>query len=551
MCGIWGIICSDKLTKCYKSYFDKLKKRGPDTSIYYESGDIKLGFARLSIMDKSNNGNQPFIIEEEDYTIYIICNGEIYEYKEIIKKYNLKVKSNSDCEVIGLLYNKFKKENNVNIMKKVLNEIKGGEFSFVIIDENKNNKDDRVIYLATDPTSVRPLFYSLNNSVLSFSSELKGITYAKNVKRLKGGICKQIKYKNKKIKICEYMYHKNQKITINNKYIDEDINVIYNKVYNCLKYSVSSMLKSDRPIGALLSGGLDSSLVVGLASKILKEKGKKLKTFSIGLPGGTDEKYALKVSEYCDTDHKHIKLNVDNFIKSIDDVINVTETFDITTIRASIGQYLISKWIKENTNIKVLLVGDGSDELCSGYKYFHYTPDPISSHNENCRLLDDIHLYDGLRADRCVSANGLEARLPFLKSSFIDLYLSIDPKLRIPINGVEKYLLRKSFESKNIIPKEVLFRSKEAFSDGVSNKKKSLYIILQEHFNKYYTDSEYERNVENIKHCKPLTKEALYYRMKFNKIFGIENAKIIPYFWLPKWCGDIKEPSARILNNYK
>jgi asparagine synthase (glutamine-hydrolysing) len=343
------------------------------------------------------------------------------------------------------------------------------------------------------------------------------------------------------------------------------VDKIKTKIRETFIESVRSKLFSDRPLGCLLSGGLDSSLVASIASRFLKERGQKLKTFSIGLEDSTDEYYARLVAKHIDSEHTHIKLEQDDFINALKDVIYVTETYDITTVRASTGQYLVSKWISKNTDIKVLLIGDGSDELAAGYMYFHKAPTPMELHQENVRLLKDIHFYDVLRADRGIAENGIEARVPFLDHRFVDLYLSIDPKLRHPASykeykeykntSLEKWLLREAFNVDDFLPSEVLFRKKEAFSDGVSSMKKSWYQIVQEFANEKYSDEYLESEKERIGFNKPPSKEALYFRKIWEEYFGTyetspQTAEVIPYFWLPKWCGDIKEPSARVLQVY-
>lgn len=247
----------------------------------------------------------------------------------------------------------------------------------------------------------------------------------------------------------------------------------------------------------------------------------------------------------------------EDFLKAVKEVIKVTETFDITTIRATTGNYLIGKWVNENTDVKVLLIGDGSDELCSGYMYFHKAPNPMDSHFENLRLIQDIHFYDVLRADRGLASNGLEARVPFLDKTFIRLILQTNPDFRIPTQTLkgfvmEKALLRDSFSGTGLLPDEVLYRPKEAFSDGVSSKKKSWFMILQEDCEKRFSDEELEKAKAEIDYLPPLSKEALYYRRQFQEFYGKgEVQRVVPYYWLPKWCGVVTDPSARVLEVYK
>ena len=318
-------------------------------------------------------------------------------------------------------------------------------------------------------------------------------------------------------------------------------------------------LESDRPIGALLSGGLDSSLVVSIAAAHLKKLGKRIRTFSIGIPGSTDKEFAEMVAKHCDTDHTHVEFTEQHFLEAIPEVILATETYDTTSIRASVGQFLISRWIKENTIIKVLLIGDGSDEVAAGYMYFHNAPSPFTSHIENVRLVQDIRFFDSLRADRCIAYNGIEARVPFLDHLFIDLYLSIPYEYRVPLQEgcigrkIEKWLLRKSFDRNNYVapylPAAVLWRKKEAFSDGVSSKQKSWYQVIQDNLESMYVSDEF-KDPMITSHISPKTKESLHYRLIFNKYFHPDAAGVIPYYWLPKWCGDITDPSARILKVY-
>jgi asparagine synthase (glutamine-hydrolysing) len=541
MCGIWGFI-TNKTNKNYDiiklfECFNKIKYRGPDTSRFIELNEfnqkIFLGFHRLAIIDRYSSGDQPFVIEYDNRTIYSITNGEIYNYMELIELYNLDTSlSKSDCYVIPLLYEKFGAYETAKLLD--------GEFSTVILDFYHETGELKVS-MFRDPLGIRPLFYNMTDDHLIFGSELKSVIINDpsdtDIRQFQPGYILEYTSSGYKLQLYTDIYN-------NNKILDDDVNTICQMIRETLEKSVISMLNTERPLGALLSGGLDSSLVVGIASKYLSKYNKKLRTFSIGIPGSTDRYYAELVANYCNTDHTHIELTVDDFLEAVNPVIYRTETFDITTIRASVGQYLVSKWISENTDIKVLLIGDGSDELTSGYMYFHKTPDPLSGHNENIRLLKNIHYFDVLRADRGIASNGLEARVPFLTKSFVKLYLQIPYDLRIPYNHDdkrEKWLLRRSFKNQSIIPDEVLYRPKEAFSDGVSSKEKSWYTILQENI---LIDS-----LKVYDYLPPKTKESAYYRDVFTNFFGDIN--IIPYFWLPKWCGDIEEPSARVLDVYK
>jgi asparagine synthase (glutamine-hydrolysing) len=561
MCGIW-LFLLQKSTDDIKNFllgtydaFMKTAKRGPDRSTFEvlsNPNNIAMGFHRLSIMDPSVKGDQPFKIENGSRTIWTICNGEIYNYNELACKYKMNLTSGSDCEIIPYLY----REKGIDILCKELE----GEYAFIILDiDMVTGRGD--LYACRDRFGIRPMFYSINDTSINFSSEIKSIINRENVKvfpprQYMHLTRKEDKWEDNGFKTYyDFEMHKftNKFMTLENTGLDK----IKTKIRETFIESVRSKLFSDRPLGCLLSGGLDSSLVASIASRFLKEKGQKLKTFSIGMDGSTDEYYAKLVAKHIDSDHTHIHFEEKDFINAITDVIYATETYDITTVRASTGQYLVSKWISENTDIKVLLIGDGSDELTAGYMYFHKAPTPQELHQENIRLLEDIHFYDVLRADRGIAQNGLEARVPFLDHKFVDLYLSIDPYLRHPLTfKLEKWLLREAFNVDEYLPHEVLFRKKEAFSDGVSSVKNSWYNIVQEFANKKYTDEYFESEKERIKYNSPPSKEALYFRKIWEFLFGEyekfpETSQVIPYFWLPKWCGDIKEPSARVLQVYQ
>lgn len=551
----------DYVKQVYDSFM-KTHMRGPDRSTFellHNPSNVLIGFHRLSIMDPTIKGDQPFKIESGDRTIWTICNGEIYNYNELAHKYNMHLTSGSDCEIIPHLY----KEKGIDVLCKELI----GEYAFIIVDINmKTGKGD--IYASRDRFGIRPLFYSFNDETLNFSSEMKSIVDKKNVKVFPP---RHYMHLNKNtdtwedLGLTKYYDFEMHEFTQESQFLGVEnmgLDKIKTKIRETFIESVRSKLFSDRPLGCLLSGGLDSSLVASIASRFLKEKGQKLKTFSIGLEDSTDEYYARLVAKHIDSDHTHIKLEQDDFINALKDVIYATETYDITTVRASTGQYLVSKWISKNTDIKVLLIGDGSDELAAGYMYFHKAPTPMELHKENVRLLKDIHFYDVLRADRGIAENGIEARVPFLDHRFVDLYLSIDPKLRHPETykeyknyALEKWLLRESFNVDDYLPQEVLFRKKEAFSDGVSSLKKSWYQIVQEYANEKYTDEYFASEQDRIGFNKPPSKEALYFRKIWEEYYGKYEespltSEVIPYFWLPKWCGDIKEPSARVLQVY-
>ena len=567
MCGIWGYISklknfsSTKKKELYYSFLN-IQSRGPDRTNFLELVEnvrMFFGFHRLAIMDRSTKGDQPFVLEYKNRTIYCLCNGEIFNFQEIKEKYNLETYSNSDCEVIPLLYEKV----NFDILLQEL----VGEFAFMIIDVY-HDQNKIIVKGARDQIGVRPMFYGHDDNGFAFCSEMKGLKDIVDRSSIKpfppGSYIDMVIDSTDDIKM-DFEIKQYYSLDVSPRYVDlndetlfkpEILQPYFKNIVNHFERSVICRAESDRPTGALLSGGLDSSLVVAILSRYYKEKyNKRMRTFSIGMPGSTDEKYARMVANHCGTDHTHIQFTTDEFLSVIKDVIWATETHDITTIRASVGQYLISKWISENTDIKVLYIGDGSDELCSGYMYFHKCPTPNEAHEENKKLLKELYLYDVLRADRGIASNGLEARVPFLDYRFVDYYLSLDPRLRVPHNGVEKWLLRSAFKESGYLPNKVLFRKKEAFSDGVSSKEKSWYQIIQDKAETIYSDEEFKVSEDILKqngeYPIPPNKEALYFRNLFLALFGPKVHTVIPKYWLPNWCGDITEPSARVLDIYK
>lgn len=527
MCGIWALLTKESLfNKNILNYYEsfmKIQNRGPDYSDF-RLLNLKtiIGFHRLAMVDVTDRGNQPFELESDNYKYHLICNGEIYNYLELIHTHKLNIKSGSDCEVILHLYIKYGLEKAIELLK--------GVFSLIIHQENKKT-NKRFLLVANDRIGVRPLFYTFNDTTFGISSEMKGLSdLFDKVYRFPPGHYIELDLDN--MHLTKFSCYYNYIYPTINHSLDEIYLNIQNLFYKAVEKRI---LQSDRPVCALLSGGLDSSIVAAIANDVIKKKDplQKLKTFTIGFKDATDIKYAEMVAKYIDSDHTTIIVNEDEFIQTIDKVIYAIESHDITTIRASVGQFKVAEYIRNNTDYKCVLCGDGSDELLGGYIYFHSCPTLEDFHQECVRLIKDIHLYDSLRADRAISYHGLELRVPFLDQDFVNYYLSLPVELRMPKKGeMEKILFRRAFENKNLIPKQVLFRNKEAFSDGVSSKEKSWYQILQDHINKKTNES-----------------ESTYYKKIFQSYYH-DNYHIIPYIWMPKWCGEINDPSARVLNHY-
>jgi len=554
MCGIWQLFIDHQSIDIEKYYklFNNVKSRGPDNSNFITDkfSNSIIGFHRLAINGLTNDGMQPFYLEYKHFIISLICNGEIYNYKDLINKIKYTPKSNSDCEVLIplLIYHNF-------IINEFINDI-NGEFSLVIAVENiKTQTKD--IYIATDPLSVRPLFYQyIENKGLLVSSLLKGLLKEfKSYRLCQGQIIHFKQDKNGFVEPFDTLMYYEYKCK--NFYDLNEDEKMYKLIVDELTKAVEKRLQSERPLCCLLSGGLDSSLIAGIAQRLIKKRNPNdtLHTFTIGMAGGSDLEYAKKVADFIGSKHTEILFTPDDGLNQIDNVIYACETFDITTIRASVGQNLIAKYISENTDFKVVLNGDGADEVEMGYIYFYLAPNENEAQKDSEKLVKNICKFDGLRVDRNISHYGLEARVPFLDKDFVKMYLSLDPKLKIPTKErMEKYLIRKAFDyiylNDPIIPREILWRKKEAFSDGVSQKEKSWYVMTQEFGKSKISDEELKLLKEKYHdYIQPTSHESAYYRKKFDEFFG-ENAKgCIPYYWLPNWS-DNKDPSARTLNIY-
>jgi asparagine synthase (glutamine-hydrolysing) len=541
MCGIFAyigtLINHPELLEAYL----KTRNRGPDDNqLKCITRNLTFGFHRLSIMDTSYKGNQPLFHPSKPYSV--ICNGEIYNYKELINEYNLSPFSNSDCEVILYLYERFGIEG-------VLSRIDSESFSFCLYDGEQNK-----LLVARDRFGVRPLFvaHTINNEYI-FSSETKSLIglldpTTDSITQFPPGCWREYDLTHKTSDDIE-----SQQPQYNRYYnyeYPEIVDTTQNhriQIKQKLTEAVNKRLMSDRPIGCLLSGGLDSSLISALVCKEFKRQGRGiLNTFSIGITGSTDLMYAQKVADHIGSKHHTIEMSEEYFLNAIPEVIYHIESYDTTTVRASVGNYLIGKYIKENTDITVVFNGDGSDEQ-SGYLYLGNAPSEQDFKQECIRLLSEIHYFDVLRSDRSLSSNwSLETRTPFLDTDFVNYYMSIESKEKMYTNRIEKYLLRSAFDGDDLLPHDVLWRRKEAFSDGCSSKERSWHKVIQEHIEKHVSDEEYKANTYT--HNPPQLKESYLYRKIFDSFYkGFAN--IIPHYWMPSWT-DCIDPSARELDVY-
>ena len=523
MCGILASLNNGE--RDYDSDLEKINKRGPDMkqSIYLSDSDIYLGFTRLSINDVSINGMQP--MSSNDKKVHLICNGEIYNFKELIKEYDLTLQSQSDCEAILRLYCKLNPDDFGLFIDRL-----DGEFAFVLVDQRKH-----LVYACRDIHGVRPLFIGKNEKDgVAFASEMKALTsFCNHIEQVVPGTYVTVDNESN-------ITHTKHYDIFQSNFNNDSIDTIYKTINTKLRNAVAKRLMSDRPICCLLSGGLDSSLIAALVASHFPPY--SIHTFSIGFEGSPDIEYAKLVANHIKSIHHVLQVSEQDFLNEIENTIHMIESYDTTTVRASIGNYLISEHISENTEFKVVFNGDYSDEVCGGYKYFKNAPSSAEFDIECRRLVHDICYFDSLRSDRTISSQGLEARVPFSDKDLVSYYFSIHPDIR---NIPDKYLLRKSFEHDNLIPSSVLWRPKEAFSDGVSKSDKSWHHTIHEYVNGIISDDLFENEKNQFKYNTPELKESYYYRMIFEQYYKSYD-NVIPYFWLPKWCkGNIKDPSAR------
>ncbi|GJN28518.1 hypothetical protein PR202_gb16656 [Eleusine coracana subsp. coracana] len=548
MCGILAVLgcaAGDEKEKRARvlELSRRLKHRGPDWSGLRQVGDCYLSHQRLAIVDPAS-GDQP--LYNEDQTVVVTVNGEIYNHQAIreqLAKANHKFRTGSDCEVIAHLYEEHGEE---------FVDMLDGVFAFVLLDTRSGT-----FLAARDAIGVTPLYigWGIDGSVW-IASEMKAIhDECEHFEIFPPGHL----YSSKNGGGFRRWY--------NPPWFSEDIpSVPYDPLAlrKAFEKAVTKRLMTDVPFGVLLSGGLDSSLVAAVTVRHLEETeaakrwGNKLHSFCVGLEGSPDLKAAKEVADYLGTVHTEFYFTVQDGIDAIEDVIYHTETYDVTTIRASTPMFLMSRKIKA-LGVKMVISGEGSDEIFGGYLYFHKAPNKEEFHRETCRKLKALHQYDCLRANKATSAWGLEARVPFLDKEFINEAMSIDPEwkmIRPDLGRIEKWAVRKAFddEEQPYLPKHILYRQKEQFSDGVGY---SWIDGLKAHAASIVSDKMMSNAQYIFPHNTPTTKEAYYYRMIFERFFpqksailtvpggpsvACSTAKAIE--WDAQWSGNL-DPSGR------
>ncbi|VVA30967.1 PREDICTED: asparagine [Prunus dulcis] len=494
MCGILAVFgCIDNSQAKRSRIIElsrRLRHRGPDWSGLHCHGNCYLAHQRLAIVDPAS-GDQP--LYNEDKTVVVTVNGEIYNHKQLREKLKShQFRTGSDCEVIAHLYEEHGEE---------FVDMLDGMFSFVLLDTKDNS------YIAARD-AIGSIWFASEMKALSddcerFISFPPGHVYSSK----QGGLRR--------------WYNPPW-------FLEQTPSSSYDPIVlrKAFEKAVFKRLMTDVPFGVLLSGGLDSSLVAAVACRYLAESeaacqwGSQLHTFCIGLESSPDLKAAREVADYLGTRHHEFHFTVQEGIDALEEVIYHIETYDVTTIRASTPMFLMSRKIK-SLGVKMVLSGEGSDEIFGGYLYFHKAPNKEEFHQETCQKIKALHLYDCLRANKSTSAWGVEARVPFLDKEFINIAMSIDPEwkmIRPDLGRIEKWVLRNAFDDvkKPYLPKHILYRQKEQFSDGVGY---SWIDGLKDHANKQVTDAMLTHASFIYPENTPTTKEAYYYRTIFEKFF--------------------------------
>ncbi len=511
MCGISGILDigrqKPELREKALRMSQKLRHRGPDWSGIYVGGSAIMCHERLSIVDPES-GQQPLYAPDRKQVLAV--NGEIYNHRDIRQRYKDKYEfqTGSDCEVILALY----RDKGINFLEEL-----NGIFAFVLYDEEKDE-----YLIARDPIGVIPLYIGHDkDGLLYFASELKALE----------GFCDEYE----PFLPGHYLYSREGKMHrwYRRDWMDygavEHNGASVADVRRSLEAAVERQLMSDVPYGVLLSGGLDSSVISAIARKYagrrIEDGGHseawwpQLHSFAVGLRGAPDLAKAREVATCIGTVHHEINYTIQEGLDALRDVIYFIETYDVTTVRASTPMYLLARVIK-SMGIKMVLSGEGADEVFGGYLYFHKAPSPRAFHEETVRKLSKLHLYDCLRANKSLAAWGVEGRVPFLDKDFLDVAMRLNPRAKMcPGNVIEKKIVREAFS--DMLPKDIVWRQKEQFSDGVGY---SWIDTLKRMTATAVSDEQMAHAAERFPVNPPMNKEEYYYRSIFEEHFPSESA---------------------------
>ena len=506
MCCVIGYTGHDMSADKFKEYLMRTVSRGPDDQRVVEGPFGLMGFGRLAIMGLTPEGMQPFYRGAD----CVVCNGELYGFrfeKEILKRRGYKFTSDCDCEILLPLYYEY----GLDMFRHM-----DAEFALILYDSRK----DRLI-AARDPIGIRPLFYGYSKSShkIAFASEMQNLI----------GWCDDIRPFPIGSYYCDGRFVRYEDIADVPAPMQDDMDTILTNIREKLIAGVEKRLDADAPVGFLLSGGLDSSIISAVAKKYADRRVEsndrdrawwpQLHSFAIGLKGAPDLAAARKVADHIGTVHHEINYTVQEGLDAVRDVIYYIETYDVTTVRASTPMYLLARVIK-SMGIKMVLSGEGADEVFGGYLYFHKAPDARAFHEETVRKISKLHLYDCLRANKSLSAWGVEGRVPFLDKEFLDVAMRINPAAKMAKDGhIEKWILRKAFE--DMLPSEIVWRQKEQFSDGVGY---NWIDTLKQLTAEAVSDREMEHAAERFPINPPRNKEEYYYRTIFEEHFPSHTA---------------------------
>jgi asparagine synthase (glutamine-hydrolysing) len=513
MCGI-TLLLNDTF-----SNLSALKHRGPhDHNEVYVRGHTMI-FDRLAINDTSDKGRQPFCIHNS----WSMCNGEIFNHRMLKQVHDFITNSKSDCEIIHHLILQY----DMNNLHQCFREL-DGDFAFIFVSDSH-------IIAARDPMGVRPLYIAKNErlEIIGFASEAKAFQNAHSVIHFPPGHywVNNTLVSYQPLPLYSHISH-----------VETNRTKAINKIRILMYESIFKRIQNtDQSIAFFLSGGLDSSIIAAVAAKISHPH--KIETYSIGTSeeDSPDLIAAQKVADYIGSNHHVISFSPETLFDKIETTVRAIESYDCTTVRASVPMYALSEYISKHTNHKVILSGEGADELFGGYLYFHHAPNVNEFQAETIRLCRDVHMYDVLRADRCTAAHGLELRVPFFDKTFVDYVLSIDPVWKIiPENGgMEKMILREAF--RDHLPDTVINRQKNGMSDAVGYGWVDFVRERCLHFK--FSNASYAVN-------EPTSAEERYYRELFESMYGHLNLVPIEHVWRPRWTNET-DPSARKLVPFK
>lgn len=538
MCGIFfytlgvGENEGDALLRAMQS----LELRGPEgMRVRTIEGFGTLGFTRLAINGLNDLAMQPMTQEDRTW----MCNGEIYNWRDLAIQHGLHTDSGSDCEVLGGLYEKFCHS---GVSLESYFSALDGVFAMVIVDEGRQQ-----IIVARDPYGVRPLYVGMastpNGLRPVFASEIKALApFCEDIRSFPPGHYQVIHILGGAQFRLDSPKPFHAIPTVKQPYYKDNSESARSAIRTALIAAVEKRVtNSSRETACLLSGGLDSSLIAAL---VAKAQNGRLRTYSIGMKDSSDLRHARLVADHIGSLHTEVVVTAEELFAAVPEVIRAIESYDTTTVRASVPNFLLGKKIRETSESKVIFNGDGSDEVWGSYLYFNSAPSDVAFEDESRRLLTDIHMFDVLRSDRSMSSHGLEARTPYLDKEFVTTALSMPTAFRRPVPGgiCEKWLMRTAFDD-GTLPAKVLWRRKEAFSDGVSGEK-SWYESAKE-----MAEMILGPDWEQWSDAK--TAEQAYYKRCYMEAFGAKTLHVnVPYYWMPRWSPGATDPSARTLSLY-